>query len=95
MTVNSATGPGETDWEAFRVLLDEQMEWPGHYLFKFIVPTEELAAMESVFSGVKPLVRASSKGNYVSVTAKIEVESVDEVIVIYEAANDIPGVIAL
>ncbi len=95
MTDRSTQHTGETDWKAFRTLLNEQMDWPGQYLFKFIVPRKELAAMEAVFAGSKPIVRASSKGNYVSVTARIDVANVDDVIAIYEAANAIPGVIAL
>jgi hypothetical protein len=40
-------------------------------------------------------VRASSKGNYMSVTAHINVESSEEVVAVYEEASDIEGVISL
>lgn len=82
-------------WERFRELLDGQNEWPGPYLFKFIVPRAGLEDLKEVFGEHPVLVRASTRGRYVSVTATMEMESSDEVIGIYRAAGQVEGVIAL
>ena len=55
----------------------------------------ELDALKEVFGDHPVQVRASSKGNYVSVTARIEMHSSDEVIDIYQAAGQVEGVISL
>lgn len=82
-------------WDRFQALLDDQVEWPSEYLFKFIVPSAGLDALKAVF-GMHPVnVRASSKGNYVSVTARLHMASSDEVLAIYQAAGEIEGVISL
>lgn len=82
-------------WDRFRSLLDEQNEWPSTYLFKFIVPQTQLDEMKEVFGGRPVQVRASSKGNYVSVTARMQMGSSDEVVAVYEEAAKVEGVISL
>ncbi len=82
-------------WSRFQTLLDEQEEWPTQYLFKFIVPRAQQAALEEVFDGNPVTVRASTKGNYVSVTARIEMASSEDVIAVYREAGKIEGVISL
>ena len=37
---------GEAWWARFENLLDDQTEWPTDYLFKFIVPKEELPSLQ-------------------------------------------------
>ncbi|HET6567692.1 MAG TPA: DUF493 family protein [Rhodothermales bacterium] len=82
-------------WDRFRELLDGQNEWPAPYLFKFIVPRSGLEELKDVFGEHPVVVRASTRGRYVSVTAKIEMGSSDEVIEVYQAAGTVDGVIAL
>lgn len=82
-------------WRRFQALLDDQTEWPSKYLFKFIVPRAGLNELKAVFGEHPVKVRASTKGNYVSVTAKMEMQSSDEVIHIYRAAGEVDGVISL
>lgn len=82
-------------WARFRALLDDQNEWPDTYLFKFIVPTDELDQVRAIFEGHPLRVRASRKGNYMSVTARMQMESSDEVIDVYKAAAQVEGVISL
>jgi putative lipoic acid-binding regulatory protein len=90
---------GSTDsgqwWENFQRLLESELDWPGEYVFKFIVPKRQLEEMKSVFEGERIVVRASSAGNYLSVTAKLQVDTSDDVIAIYTAAGEIEGVISL
>lgn len=82
-------------WARFRELLDDQNDWPETYTFKFIVPSHGLDEMKAVFGGHPLRVRASSKGNYVSVTARMMMESSDAVIDVYKAAAEVEGVISL
>lgn len=86
---------GDDWWEEFRNLLDEENEWPAQYTFKFIAPSSKLDPLKAVFGDHPVDVRASSKGNYKSVTARINVQSSDEVVSIYEEAARIEGVISL
>ncbi len=82
-------------WSRFQALLDEQEEWPALYTFKFIAPEEQLGALKDLFERHPVKVRSSSKGNYVSVTARLKMESSEDVLAVYEAAGAIDDVIAL
>ncbi|MFK7845882.1 MAG: DUF493 family protein [Rhodothermales bacterium] len=82
-------------WDRFQQLLDDGLEWPSVYIFKFIVPRAHLAEVEKLFHNFPFKVRESSKGNYASVTANIEMHSSDEVIAMYTAAAKIEGIILL
>lgn len=82
-------------WENFKKLLDDQNEWPTEYLFKFIVPKAGRASMKELFGDQEIIVRASTRGNYLSITARRIVQSADEVIDVYEQAGRIDGVISL
>lgn len=85
----------ENQWQGFQDLLDDQHDWPEEYLFKFIVPRAGLDQMTEVFGGHPVKVRASTRGNYVSVTARMLMNSSDEVIAIYTAAAEVEGVVSL
>jgi len=88
-------GTSEGRWANFRRLLDEQTEWPTEYLYKFIVPKEQLDVLKAVFGDAELVVRASSKGKYMSVTSRLLAASADDVINVYEKAGEIEGVISL
>jgi putative lipoic acid-binding regulatory protein len=82
-------------WQNFKELLDDQNDWPTEYLFKFIVPRDGVEKMKKVFGEHPVRIRVSKKGNYASVTAKIEMGSSEEVVAIYTAAADVEGVLSL
>lgn len=82
-------------WDRFQTLLDDQNDWPANYVFKFIVPREGLDELTRVFGAHPVRVRESRKGNYMSVTARMEMHSSDEVVAVYQAAGRIEGVISL
>lgn len=82
-------------WDRFQQLLEQDRSWPAEYLFKFIVPRPNLAELQEVFGDHPVVVRASSRGRYVSVTAKIQMETSASVVELYRAAGAIPGVISL
>lgn len=82
-------------WARFKELLDDQNDWPAQYTFKFIAPAGRVDELKEVFGDHPVRVRASSKGNYKSVTAQIRMSSSEEVLAIYEEASSIDGVISL
>lgn len=76
----------------------ELQEWPGVYLFKFIVPNElDLTArVTALFNDAVDLTFHPSKtGKYMSVGAKEMMMDVDSIILKYKQAAEIPGLIAL
>lgn len=82
-------------WSNFQKLLEDGVEWPHEYLFKFIVPSNKVDEVERLFNLIPVEIKESSKGNYASVTARMEVHSSDEVIAVYTAAAKIEGIILL
>lgn len=91
------SNPAASDdwWVHFQALLDDQTQWPSQYLFKFIVPKRGLEALQAIFGDHPVTVRASARGNYLSLTARMEMQSSDEVIAVYTAAGQVEGVISL
>ena len=81
--------------EKLKGLLESEYKWPTAYVFKFIVPQNKISEVEELFPGHPVEKKASSKGNYTSVTIAIELDSADHVIAIYEQASKIDGLIAL
>ena len=86
------------DFTALKEKLEANPEWPRVYFFKFIVPSEnkKLAQVEALF-GAEAVVtlKQSSKGNFVSVSAKELMLSADGVVERYEKASKIEGLMAL
>jgi len=86
-------------YEKLRSQLEEGFDWPQLYMFKFIVPAnnEKVAQVESLFNTKESEVttRQSSKGNFVSVSAKEMMLSPERVIDRYLEAEKIEGLIAL
>ena len=81
--------------KSFKEKLDSQHEWPGTYIFKFIVPVNKVPEVKALFQGVEMKERPSSKGNYTSITVKAHLESSDHVITHYIEAKKIEGIISL
>ncbi|MGI9545332.1 MAG: DUF493 family protein [Cyclobacteriaceae bacterium] len=79
----------------FKDQLDQEHEWPDLYMFKFIVPKDRQSQIEALFEPRQISSKASKRGNYISVTAKVTMQSSDEVIAVYQAAYQIEGIIAL
>ena len=82
-------------WANFQKLLDEGIEWPHEYLFKFIVPTSRVEDVEQLFHKIPVEIKESSKGKYASVTARMKVHTSDEIIAVYTSAAKIEGIILL
>lgn len=79
----------------FKELLDTQYKWPADYLFKFIVNKEHKAQLIELFTPYKVIEKPSSKGKYVSITARLLMHNSEEVMRIYEKASKIETVISL
>lgn len=80
--------------------LEESSEWPGLYLYKFIVPADnqKIAEIEEIFDNMGAVIRTrqSSKGKYVSVSIEVEMDSPAQVIEKYkEVGNKVKDVISL
>lgn len=86
------------DYKTLREKLEASGDWPRVYFFKFIVPSDnkKLAQVEALFGPeAKVSLKQSSKGNFVSVSAKELMLNVDGVIKRYEDAAKIEGIMAL
>ena len=86
------------DYTALKEKLEVNKEWPRVYFFKFIVPAnnKKLAQVEALFGAeAQVTLKQSSKGNFVSVSAKELMLSSDGIIDRYEKDSKIEGLMAL
>lgn len=84
--------------ELKKKLEDNITSFPYIYMFKFIIKSDNktMALVEVIFDNDAEIIqKQSTKGNYISITVKQVVLSVDEIIKIYEKAATIEGVISL
>jgi putative lipoic acid-binding regulatory protein len=83
----------------FQKQLEESQNWPGLYMFKFIVKSNSLQIdkLKDLFNNPTEGVSLvnSSKNKFQSLTITIEMESPQQVIAIYKKASDFVGVIIL
>ena len=86
-------------FDELRKKLEETItSFPYIYMFKFIIKSDSrtMALVEVIFDDDADIIqKQSTKGNYVSITVKQVVMSVDEIISIYEKVSAIEGVISL
>ncbi len=89
----------EEFYSRFHEQLLNSQDWPGVYLFKFILREGEVKEQvlkdmftqkEAVFSK-----KASSKKTFTSLSVKVTMEDPDAVIAIYKQAQKIKGLITL
>jgi len=81
--------------KSFKEKLDDQHQWPGIYVFKFIVPVNKVPAVKALFPNEEVIAKASSKGNYTSLTIRSQMKSSDQVVILYIEAKKIEGIISL
>lgn len=90
--------------EEFYKKLHEKLEntstWPSEYLYKFIVPSsnQKIAEVETIFDNMGAVIntKASSKGNYTSISIHVKMKDPDQVIEKYkEVGEKVEGVISL
>jgi putative lipoic acid-binding regulatory protein len=89
----------EEELNNFKVKLSDSMSFPGVYMFKFIVTSEHrnIALVENLFEveAAEISTKESDKGKYISVTAKLVVMNVEEIIDVYRKAAKIKGIMFL
>ena len=89
--------PGTFD-ELRKKLEESITSIPYIYMFKFIIKADNktMALVEVIFDDDADIIqKQSAKGNYISITVKQVVMSIDEIITIYEKAAEIEGVMSL
>jgi len=81
--------------EKFRQALDGHHQWPCPYIFKFIVPSENLPLLTELFPDANIQTRESKSGKYTSITFESSMCSSTEVMDVYEKASEVPGLMSL
>ncbi len=81
--------------ESLRNRLSRCETWPCTYIFKFIVPQGSCARLAAVLDMLPTCERASRSGKYVSFTFERHMSCPEEVVMIYQKASTVEGVIAL
>ena len=85
-------------WNSLRTKLNHFKEWPQNYMFKFIVPADmnKIARVESLFHESAVIYRKESKnGNFISITAKQNMDNAEQIIEIYKNATKIENIVSL
>lgn len=79
--------------------LIKDTSFPSKYLFKFIVPSDEekVSQIENMFnfSGAVINKKASKTGKYTSVSIYVVMKKADDIILKYQQAEKIEGIISL
>lgn len=75
--------------------LDQCHAWPCVYMFKFIVPQAEASRLLAVLAPERHSARESRGGKYVALTMEMAMSSSEEVLMIYQKASQVPGVMCL
>ncbi len=83
------------DLVKFQSLLDEQVNWPDTYQFKFVTKTDSKDQVLGNLSGHKISEKLSKNGKYTSITSSKLLNSSEEVVAIYKDVSAVPGVITL
>ncbi|MBC6399779.1 MAG: DUF493 family protein [Ekhidna sp.] len=83
------------DEQAFREKLENNHDFPGEYIFRFIIKPEHQSKVESLLEGAEVKFKSSSGNKYLSVTMNRKMQSSQEVIKIYKEAYKIEGIISL
>jgi putative lipoic acid-binding regulatory protein len=81
--------------ESLKAVLEATETWPCSYVFKFIVPVDNHEYLIELVGDGDISLRASKKGNYMSVTIKKMLHSPEEVIKIYVKVSSVEGIISL
>jgi putative lipoic acid-binding regulatory protein len=79
--------------------LNNTSEWPGDYLFKFIVPTDskKIEEIENTFDNMGAVIKThqSKTAKYTSISINVTMESPESVVEKYIDVSTIEGIISL
>ena len=82
-------------YKKFQELLDDQVQWPEYYTFKFIIKEEQKANVMNILNDHEFREVPSRNGKYISITSKKYFQSSSEVIEVYQSLDGIDGLISL
>jgi putative lipoic acid-binding regulatory protein len=89
----------EEFYSRFHEQLLNSQDWPGVYLFKFILREGEVKedVLKEIFTQKEAVFsrKVSSKKTFTSLSVKVKMEDPDAVIAIYKKAQKIKGLITL
>ena len=78
-----------------KLVIDETVKFPSVYLFKFIVPVEQIHQILFIMQGMEIEQKTSSTGKYISVSGKLLMNKSEDIILVYQRASVIKGIISL
>jgi len=81
--------------DGLRRALEAHCDWPSRYVFKFIVPAEELNHLLALLDDLPYSTRNSRSGRFFSVTCEAEMASPGAVIEVYRKMSGVRGLMAL
>ena len=86
-------------YKRFRVQLDESQNWPGPYIFKFIIKnnSKDIDKLKVILSEYKGdlKIKLSDKGNYKSISFESVFNSPTEIIDVYKKIAFLDNIISL
>ena len=86
-------------YKKLKVSLTETTEFPTQYMFKFIIPTDEVKfkTIEEIFDNLGAVINSkpSKTGKYTSLTILVKMENPDQIIEKYKEVAKVEGVISL
>lgn len=84
--------------DRLRMRLNEVHQWPSVFMYKFVLEPDQarLEALLALFPAESEILRKySSGGKYVSITVREVMLNANDIVVRYDKATSIPGVIVL
>ena len=86
-------------YKKLKVNLEETTKFPSKYMFKFIIPADEVKSnkINDIFNYTGAVIntKPSKSGKYKSLTILVNMKDADEVIIKYKEVGTIEGVISL
>jgi len=83
------------DMTKFKSLLDDQMNWPEYYTFKFVVKAEHKDHALDLLVEHTIQERDSKTGRFTSLTTRKLVHCSEDVVAVYEMMTKVEGIMSL
>lgn len=83
------------DFTKFKALLDEQVDWPESYTYKFVIKTEKKSELLTLLEEHEIEEKVSKNGTYTSVTSRKVAHSSEDVVAVYKMVSKIEGIMSL
>lgn len=89
----------EEFYTRLREELNNTSTWPGEYLYKFIVPSDDkkIEEVKNAFDNMGAVIKTkqSKTGKYTSLSVNVTMQNPDEVVQKYIEVSNIDGIISL